>query len=144
MFSIDWQAFTAMSFVGGVFIGIATVLLLLGIGKIAGISGIVGNLLSPKQSNAWQWLFVIGLLISPLIYQLFASLPPIEVTSSVPLLIIAGLLVGFGTRLGSGCTSGHGICGNARLSPRSMLATVSFMLAGMITVFIVRHLLALV
>ncbi len=144
MFSIDWQAFTAISFVGGVFIGIATILLLLGIGKIAGISGIVGNLLSTKTSNPWQWLFVVGLIISPLVYQLFFTLPPIEVTSSIPLLIIAGLLVGFGTRLGSGCTSGHGICGNARLSPRSMLATVSFMFAGMVTVFIARHLFTFV
>ncbi len=144
MFSVDWQAFTAISFVGGLLIGIATVLLLLGIGKIAGVSGIVSKLLSAKQSEPWQWLFVFGLLISPLIYQLFATLPPIEVTSSVPLLVIAGLLVGFGTRLGSGCTSGHGICGNARSSPRSMLATVIFMIAGMITVVIFRHLLALI
>ncbi len=144
MFSIDWQAFTAISFVGGVFIGVATVLLLLGIGKIAGVSGIVAKLLTPKQSELWQWLFALGLVVSPLIYQLFATLPPIEVTSSIPLLIVAGLLVGFGTRLGSGCTSGHGICGNARLSLRSMLATVTFMLAGMVTVFIGRHLLALI
>ncbi len=144
MFSIDWQAFTAISFVGGLLIGVATVLLLLGIGKIAGVSGIVANLLSSKKSQAWQCLFVLGLVISPLVYQLFATLPPTEVTSSVLLLIIAGLLVGFGTRLGSGCTSGHGVCGNARLSPRSMVATITFMLAGMITVFIFRHLLALI
>ncbi len=144
MFSIDWQAFTAISFVGGLLIGIATAILLLGIGKIAGVSGIVGNLLSPKQSESWQGLFVFGLVVSPLIYQLFATLPPIEVTSSIPLLIIAGLLVGFGTRLGSGCTSGHGVCGNARLSPRSMVATIVFMTLGMIAVFTARHLLALI
>ncbi len=143
MVSIDWQAFTAFSFVGGLVIGVATVLLLLGIGRIAGISGIVGSLLTPKTSEAWQWLFFVGLLVSPLLYRLFVPLPAIEVTSSVPLLVVAGLLVGFGTRLGSGCTSGHGICGNARLSLRSMVATISFMLTGMLTVFIIRHLLVM-
>ena len=89
-------------------------------------------------------LFVIGLIAAPLLYQLVLPLPAVEVSSSIPLLIVAGLLVGFGTRLGSGCTSGHGICGNARLSPRSMAATVTFMAFGIITVFIGRQVLGLI
>ena len=140
---IDWQAFTLISLVGGVIIGIATVILLLGIGRVAGISGIAASLLKPKRVERWQVLFVLGLIISPLLYQLAAPLPAVQVTSSLPLLIGAGLLVGFGTRLGSGCTSGHGICGNARLSPRSMAATVTFIGFGVITVYIGRHLMGL-
>ncbi len=140
---IDWQAFTPISLVGGVIIGIATVILLLGIGRVAGISGIAASLLKPKRVERWQVLFVLGLIISPLLYQLAAPLPAVQVTSSLPLLIGAGLLVGFGTRLGSGCTSGHGICGNARLSPRSMAATVTFIGFGVITVYIGRHLMGL-
>lgn len=138
---IDWQAFTPISLAGGLIIGAATVLLLLGIGRIAGISGIASSLLNPKKVELWQVLFVAGLVISPLLYQLVTPLPPLEMTSSIPLLVGAGLLVGFGTRLGSGCTSGHGICGNARLSPRSMAATVTFMLFGILTVYMGRHLL---
>ncbi len=141
MLSIDWQAFTPISFVGGIVIGIATIILLFGNGRIAGISGIVSSVLKPKQTEGWQWLFVLGLLLSPAVYGLFFSLPKMEVTNSTPLLIIAGLMVGFGTRLGSGCTSGHGICGNARLSPRSIVATLVFMATGMLTVFIMRHVL---
>ena len=141
---IDWQAFTPISLAGGLIIGAATVLLLLGIGRIAGISGIASSLLKPKKVELWQVLFILGLIISPLLYQLFATLPTMEVTDSLPLLIAAGLIVGFGTRLGSGCTSGHGICGNARLSPRSMAATVTFMLFGILTVYIGRHLLGLI
>lgn len=141
---IDWQAFTPVSLVGGLIIGVATVVLLLGIGRIAGISGISASLLKPKRVELWQILFVLGLIVSPILYQLIAPLPPMEVTSSLPLLIGAGLLVGFGTRLGSGCTSGHGICGNARLSPRSMVATVTFMLFGILTVYIGRQVLGLI
>lgn len=91
----------------------------------------------------WQVLFILGLVISPLLYQLARPLPEVAISTSVPLLIGAGLLVGFGTRLGSGCTSGHGICGNARLSPRSLAATVTFMLFGIVTVYIGRHVLGL-
>ena len=138
---IDWQAFTLISLAGGLIIGAGTVLLLLGIGRIAGISGIASSLLKPRKVELWQVLFVAGLVISPLLYQLVTPLPPLEMTSSIPLLVGAGLLVGFGTRLGSGCTSGHGICGNARLSPRSMAATVTFMLFGILTVYMGRHLL---
>ena len=141
---IDWQAFTPISLVGGLMLGVATVILLLGIGRIAGISGIFSSLLKPKRVEMWQVLFIAGLIISPLLYRLVNPLPVIEVSTSIPLLIAAGLLVGFGTRLGSGCTSGHGICGNARLSPRSMAATVTFMLFGIVTVYLGRHVLGLI
>ena len=92
----------------------------------------------------WQVLFIVGMVVSPILYGLGKPLPDIEMSTSLPLLIGAGLLVGFGTRLGSGCTSGHGICGNARLSPRSMAATVTFMLFGVVTVYIGRHGLGLI
>lgn len=141
---IDWQAFTPISLVGGLMLGVATVILLLGIGRIAGISGIFSSLLKPKRVEMWQVLFIAGLVISPLLYRLVNPLPVIEVSTSIPLLIGAGLLVGFGTRLGSGCTSGHGICGNARLSPRSMAATVTFMLFGIVTVYVGHHVLGLI
>ncbi|MGM8870286.1 YeeE/YedE family protein [Psychrobacter sp. 2Y5] len=141
---IDWQAFTPISLVGGLMLGVATVILLLGIGRIAGISGITSSLLKPKRVEIWQVLFVAGLILSPLLYSAFRPLPDIEISTSLPLLIAAGLLVGFGTRLGSGCTSGHGICGNARLSPRSMVATATFMAFGIITVFIGRQVLGLI
>lgn len=141
---IDWQAFTPISLVGGVIIGVATVILLLGMGRVAGISGIAASLLRPKRVELWQVLFILGLIISPLLYQLAAPLPAVQVTSSLPLLIGAGLLVGFGTRLGSGCTSGHGICGNARLSPRSMAATATFMGFGIATVSIGRQVLSII
>lgn len=141
---IDWQAFTPISLVGGLMLGVATVILLLGIGRIAGISGIVSSVLKPKNIEMWQVLFIAGLIISPLLYRLVKPLPVLDISTSIPLLIAAGLLVGFGTRLGSGCTSGHGICGNARLSPRSMAATVTFMLFGILTVYIGRHVLGLI
>ncbi|WP_296243104.1 MULTISPECIES: YeeE/YedE family protein [unclassified Psychrobacter] len=141
---IDWQSFTPISLVGGLMLGVATVILLLGIGRIAGISGIFSSLLKPKGVEMWQVLFIMGLVVSPLFYRLVKPLPSIEVSTSLPLLITAGLLVGFGTRLGSGCTSGHGICGNARLSPRSMAATVTFMLFGIVTVYLGRHVLGLI
>ena len=141
---IDWQAFTPISLVGGLMLGVATAILLLGIGRIAGISGIVSSVLKPKNIEMWQVLFIAGLIISPLLYRLVKPLPVLDISTSIPLLIAAGLLVGFGTRLGSGCTSGHGICGNARLSPRSMAATVTFMLFGILTVYIGRHVLGLI
>lgn len=142
--TIDWQTFTPISLVGGLMLGVATVILLLGIGRIAGISGISASLLKPKKVELWQVLFVFGLIVAPLLYQLVLPLDRVEVSSSLPLLIGAGLLVGFGTRLGSGCTSGHGICGNARLSPRSMVATITFMAFGILTVYIGRHLLGVI
>ena len=141
---IDWQAFTPISLVGGLMLGVATVILLLGIGRIAGISGIFSSLLKPKRVEMWQVLFIASLIISPLLYRLIKPLPVLEISTSIPLLIGAGLLVGFGTRLGSGCTSGHGICGNARSSPRSMAATVTFMLFGIVTVYLGRHVLGMI
>ncbi|WP_372844827.1 YeeE/YedE family protein [Psychrobacter sp.] len=141
---IDWLAFTPISLVGGLLLGLSTVVLLLGIGRIAGISGIFSSLLKPKDIEVWQVLFILGLIVSPLLYSLVRPLPDIEITTSLPLLIGAGILVGFGTRLGSGCTSGHGICGNARLSPRSLAATVTFMLFGIITVYVGRHVLGMI
>ena len=141
---IDWQAFTLISLVGGLMLGVATVILLLGIGRIAGISGIFSSLLKPKRVEMWQVLFIVGLIISPVLYGLAKPLADVQISTSLPLLIVAGLLVGFGTRLGSGCTSGHGICGNARLSPRSLAATVTFMLFGIVTVYIGRQVLGLI
>jgi len=125
--------------IGGGILGLAVVGYLYVNGRITGISGLLSQLLQPKllvRSSA-MW-FLLGLLITPFIYQIFVT-PEIVIKSSPIGLIIAGLLVGFGTRLGSGCTSGHGICGISRLSIRSMIATVTFMLAGIITVYVVRH-----
>ncbi|EEP95031.1 YeeE/YedE family protein [Yersinia aldovae ATCC 35236] len=112
-------------------------------GRIAGVSGILGGLLPPKIGDVfWRVAFVAGLMASPLVYSLFTPRPIIQIDSSLPVLVLAGLLVGIGTRYGAGCTSGHGVCGLARLSPRSLVATLSFMLSGFITVWLVRHLLA--
>jgi uncharacterized membrane protein YedE/YeeE len=139
--SIDWQHFTPWtSLGGGVLIGIAAGLLILASGKILGVSGILGGLFRPSAGEtAWRLAFLLGLFLAPLGWRSLAALqsPPIDTNSAV--LAIAGLLVGFGTRLGSGCTSGHGICGLSRLSPRSLVATALFMLAGFATVFVSRH-----
>jgi len=128
------------SFAGGALIGIAAALLLVANGRIAGISGIVGGLLRGSEGLGWRARFVGGLLAGGLLLQL---LRPEAIGPSVvgyPALIVAGLLVGYGTQLGSGCTSGHGVCGVARLSPRSLVATAIFMLAGAATTFVARHL----
>lgn len=137
---ILWDTTSALNALyGGLLIGLATSILILFNGKIAGISGILGSLLTPQQSSVtWRVLFLTGLIISPLVYRYFGQLPTITIKADSNLLIIAGLLVGFGTRLGNGCTSGHGVCGVARLSIRSMVATLIFILAGMLTVFIMR------
>ena len=140
---IDWAHFTPWnSLAGGVLIGIATALFLLFNGRIAGISGILGGLLRPMAGDVgWRMAFVLGLVGAPLIYTLATPLPAVHVDATMTTLVVAGLLVGVGTRYGSGCTSGHGVCGLSRLSLRSMVATASFMLAGFVTVFIVRHLI---
>ena len=129
------------AFSGGILIGLSVVLLLLTNGRIAGVSGVLGGLLVPKLQEAWWRLaFIVGLIVAPLLYAAVAgAVRPIEVTSSTALLVAGGLLVGFGARLGSGCTSGHGVAGIARLSPRSLAATSVFLAAGMATVFVVRH-----
>lgn len=141
--SIDWTHFTPIAaLTGGLLVGLAAALFVVFNGRIAGISGIVGGLLRPKRGDmAWRAAFIGGLIVAPLLYRLFAALPEIQIDAGWPLLIVAGLIVGIGTRYGSGCTSGHGVCGLSRLSPRSMVATVTFMGAGFLTVFVVRHLL---
>lgn len=141
--SIDVANFTPLTaLAGGLLIGLAVVLLGLFNGRIAGISGIVGGLLRPRGGEVgWRIAFVAGLIAAPLLYQAFFRLPPIQVDAGWPALIAAGLLVGVGTRYGSGCTSGHGVCGLSRLSPRSMVATLVFMGSGFLTVFVIRHLL---
>lgn len=130
-----------LAFIGGVLLGVAVVGYLFINGRITGVSGMVAQVLSIKSltQNSATW-FLLGLFITPFFYNLFIH-PDIIMTSSPWLLILAGLLVGFGTRLGSGCTSGHGICGISRLSKRSIVATFTFMLAGMITVYAMRHIL---
>ena len=140
---IDWNNFTPWaSLAGGALIGLAAALLLLCNGRIAGVSGIVGGLIKPRLHDAsWRIAFVGGLIVAPLIWQLFSQLPTIQIDADYGLLIIAGLLVGIGTRYGAGCTSGHGVCGISRLSPRAIVATLSFMAAGFATVYVVRHLL---
>ncbi len=131
------------SLCGGILIGLSASLLLLSDGKIAGISGIVGGLLSPvKKDTGWRLLFVLGLLTGGLLFRLVApEVFTIGITRSTSVLMLAGLFVGFGTRLGNGCTSGHGVCGISRLSPRSLLSTLTFIVTGAITVYIINHLL---
>ena len=126
---------------GGVLIGVASVLLMVLTGRIAGISGIVGGLLAPAASDkAWRIAFVVGLIAAPLIFAAAGQpLAQPDMPASWLVIAAAGLLVGFGTRLGSGCTSGHGVCGIARLSPRSLMATAIFMASAVATVAIVRH-----
>jgi uncharacterized protein len=138
---IDWSAFTPWSAaIGGVVIGLAATLFVLVNGRVAGISGIVGGMLHPRGGDfAWRLAFVAGLLLAPLAYATVAALPSATIEAGHPVLIVAGLLVGIGTRFAGGCTSGHGVCGLSRLSPRSLIATLSFMAAGFVTVFVVRH-----
>lgn len=141
--TIDWTHFTpGLSLAGGMVIGIATALLLLLAGRIAGISGIVGGLLKlHKGDMGWRIAFIAGLILAPWLWQLFNELPPIQIDTSYAMLAIAGLIVGLGTRYGSGCTSGHGVCGLSRMSPRSAVATLTFMSTGVVTVYLIRHLL---
>ncbi len=136
------ENFTPVSgLIGGLLIGVAAALLLLLNGRISGISGIVGGLLAPKISDAgWRVVFVAGLLLGALAYMLATGgAIPVRMQASLPVLVAAGLLVGFGTRFGSGCTSGHGLCGIARLSKRSIVASAVFFGVAMLTVFVVRH-----
>lgn len=139
--ALDWLSFTPVTaLAGGVLIGIAAAIFIMLNGRIAGVSGIVGGLLRPvRRDIAWRVAFVAGMILAPSVYVLFAALPPIKIESNNIILIIAGLLVGTGTRYGSGCTSGHGVCGISRLSVRSIAATGIFMGAAFITVFLLRH-----
>lgn len=142
---IDWHSFTPWTaLAGGAVIGVAAAILLLFNGRIAGITGIAGDLIKPKQGDiAWRLAFIFGLIVSPVIWQLFSPLPRIQIDASNLLLAIAGLIVGISTRYGSGCTSGHGVCGIARLSPRSIIATLAYMATGFATVYVVRHLIGI-
>ena len=142
--TIAWTAFTPWSaLLGGGLIGAAAGLLLFFNGRIAGISGVLGGLLRPLApgDGAWRVAFVAGLLLAPLAYLGLAAWPTVVVSASWGTLVLAGLLVGVGTRYGAGCTSGHGVCGISRLSPRSLVATACFMAAGFATVYVLRHLL---
>jgi uncharacterized membrane protein YedE/YeeE len=139
--NIDWAAFTPWSAaIGGVVIGLAAAMLVLVNGRIAGISGIVGGLLRPREGDlGWRLAFTAGLVVAPLAFALGGTKPTITIDAGYPVLVIAGLLVGVGTRYAGGCTSGHGVCGLSRLSPRSLVATLAFMGAGFATVYVVRH-----
>ena len=141
--TVDWINFPPWSsLAGGALIGLAASLFAVGNGRIAGISGLIGSVLQRGgEGVSEKALFLLGLLVAPLLWGLFAVLPLIEFQSGWLGLILAGVLVGVGTRYGSGCTSGHGVCGLSRLSPRSMAATLCFMFSGFVTVFVLRHLL---
>jgi hypothetical protein len=135
---LSWQAVT-----GGLAIGFAVTILLLFNGRIAGISGIIGGLFRMQRGDiGWRIAFILGLVLSVTIWKIFFVLPEIRIETSHLMLLLAGLLVGYGTRLGSGCTSGHGVCGLSRGSIRSFAATAIFMLTAMLTVYVVRHVIA--
>jgi uncharacterized membrane protein YedE/YeeE len=139
--SIDWLHFTpASSLIGGLLIGLSASVLILFIGRIAGISGILGGLVRPRRGEVgWRIAFVAGLLAAPALYSLFVAPSESRIDAGWPVLVAAGLLVGVGTRYGAGCTSGHGVCGLARLSPRSLAAVIAFMASGFLTTFVIRH-----
>tara|TARA_Y100000590_G_scaffold400610_1_gene484833 strand:- start:83 stop:496 length:414 start_codon:yes stop_codon:yes gene_type:complete len=128
--------FTPQSaFIGGVIIGIAVILFFVGNGRLAGVSGIVNNALVSKKNRTDNFLFIFGLVLGPIVYAFFTKNNiPFLITSSLPIIIIAGFLVGVGTQVGKGCTSGHGICGVSLLSLRSIIATITFMTTAIITV----------
>ena len=130
-------------FIGGALIGLSACLFLLLNGRIAGVSGILGGLVASRVDADWYWrlAFILGLVAGAGVYGFFIGPLPLEIAANVPTLVFAGLLVGIGTRLGSGCTSGHGVCGLARRSPRSLAATMVFMACGAATVYLMRHLL---
>jgi uncharacterized membrane protein YedE/YeeE len=141
---IDWLSFTPIpSLLGGMILGVAAALYVLLHGRILGISGIISGLLHPTLTDsAWRLSLVFGLISAPFLAALFFGIiPVIEIDASWLVIVIAGLLVGFGAQYGSGCTSGHGICGLSRLSPRSLVATLAFMCAGFVMVFVIRHLI---
>ena len=142
--SIAWEHFTPWaSLAGGLLVGLSAALFILLSGRSLGISGILGGLVTPRRGDAgWRLAFLAGMLVAPAVWALFATPETPRIEASGTVLLLAGLLVGWGTRHGSGCTSGHGVCGLARLSPRSLAATLAFMATGVATVYVVRHLLA--
>jgi uncharacterized membrane protein YedE/YeeE len=143
MLNIDWVNFTpGTALLGGLLIGVGAAAMLLLHGRILGVSGIAGGLLQPRAGDTrWRLWFIAGLLVPPLLLGLSRTMEAPEFAGSLWIIALAGLLVGFGSRMGSGCTSGHGICGMARLSKRSIVATGCFMLTGFLTVYLVRHVL---
>ena len=142
--TIDWTHFTPWtSLAGGILLGLASAMFVLVNGRILGISGILGGLLRPRAGDiGWRLSFIAGLLVAPVLYMAFAGPAEARIDASWGMVVLAGLLVGVGTRYGAGCTSGHGVCGLSRLSPRSLVATLAFMGAGFVTVFLLRHALA--
>jgi uncharacterized membrane protein YedE/YeeE len=142
--TIAWSHFTPWaSLAGGILLGLASALFILLNGRVAGISGILGGLVRPRAGDAgWRIAFIAGLLVAPTLWHLFAQPAPFRIQASGAVLLIAGLLVGWGTRYASGCTSGHGVCGLSRLSRRSLAATLTFMATGFATVFLVHHVFA--
>ena len=145
MITIDPHAFTPWpALIGGALIGLSAAMLILLNGRIAGISGIVGGLLKPVRGDVgWRLAFVAGLTLAAALFATVAAVPPVHIDAGYGALIAGGVLVGIGTRYAAGCTSGHGVCGLSRLSPRSLAATIVFIGAGFITVFVARHLLHL-
>ena len=141
---IDWTHFTPWAaLAGGILLGLASALFVLLNGRILGISGIVGGLLRPRAGDmGWRLAFVLGMLVAPGLYWLVVGPMQPRIDANWGMVVIGGLLVGVGTRYGSGCTSGHGVCGLSRMSPRSLVATLAFMGAGFVTVFLIRHALA--
>ena len=138
---IDWLNYTPWSaWLGGALIGLAVAWLMLFNGRIAGISGITGGLFTaPRSDRAWRYAFLLGLMLSPWVYRIAMPFPAIQITHHFLVLVLAGGLVGFGSRLGSGCTSGHGVCGLSRGAKRSFVATSVFMGVAFAVVFVVRH-----
>jgi len=142
---IDWVNFTPWaSLGGGIVLGLAAAMFILLNGRVLGISGILGGLLSPRMGDiGWRLVFLLGMAAAPMVFAMLAPagfLASPRIDAGYGLLLAAGLLVGMGTRYGSGCTSGHGVCGLSRLSPRSLVATLTFMAAGFAIVFVARHL----
>ena len=137
MINIDIINFTPVSaFFGGLLIGVAVILFFVSNGRLAGVSGIVNNSLTKKHNRLTNFIFLLGLVLGPLSYMFFLQIDlPFDMTSSVPIIIFGGLMVGIGTKIGSGCTSGHGVCGISRFSIRSILATIIFILSAIMTVF---------
>lgn len=141
--SINWLAFTPWTaLLGGVLIGVAASMLLWLNGRILGVSGIVGNLMASQQKDgAWRWAWLVGVLLSPYVFQALGGQVPVPEIPNWIWVVVAGLIVGVGTSMGSGCTSGHGVCGLARLSRRSLVAVLCFMASGFVTVYVLRHVL---
>jgi len=142
MIAIDWSSFTPWSaLLGGALIGLAAAVLVLFNGRVFGISGLLSGTWNGEAGDrGWRWMALLGLAAAPWLYRLAGETVPVVQAQPWMWVVVAGLLVGFGTRLGSGCTSGHGVCGLSRLSPRSLVATLTFMASGFLTVFVLRHL----